>query len=66
MMAGGAIGNGVDRVIYGRVVDFVDLYVGQWHWPAFNVADMAITTGAGIIIVASLIEARTKKRGADE
>ncbi|MGC6484281.1 MAG: signal peptidase II [Candidatus Puniceispirillales bacterium] len=61
MMAGGAAGNGIDRVIYGRVVDFIDLHAGQWHWPAFNLADMAITTGAGLIIVASLWEARAKE-----
>lgn len=61
MMAGGALGNGIDRIIYGRVVDFIDLHAGGWHWPAFNLADMAITTGAGVIIVASLMEAWVKE-----
>ena len=54
MMAGGAIGNAVDRTAYGRVVDFVDLHAGGWHWPAFNVADMAITVGAGLILAATM------------
>ena len=62
MMAGGAAGNGIDRLVYGRVVDFIDLHAGGWHWPAFNLADIAITTGAGLIIVASLMEARNKER----
>ncbi|MAI00345.1 MAG: signal peptidase II [Gammaproteobacteria bacterium TMED183] len=54
MMAGGAFGNALDRLIYGRVVDFIDLYAGQWHWPAFNVADTAITIGAGLILLSTL------------
>ena len=43
---GGALGNLVDRIRFRAVIDFVDVYVGQWHWPAFNVADMAICVGA--------------------
>lgn len=62
MMAGGAAGNGIDRLVYGQVVDFIDLHLAGWHWPAFNIADMAITTGAGVIIVASLMEDRSKER----
>jgi signal peptidase II len=42
---GGAIGNLTDRVRYGEVIDFIDLYVGQYHWPVFNVADSGITVG---------------------
>ncbi len=42
---GGAIGNMIDRAAYGEVIDFFDVYVGTWHWPAFNVADAAITCG---------------------
>ena len=45
LVAGGAVGNLVDRVRFGYVVDFLDLYVGAYHWPAFNVADSAITSG---------------------
>lgn len=48
LVMGGALGNLVDRIRFRAVVDFVDVYVGTWHWPAFNVADMAICIGAGI------------------
>ena len=47
---GGAVGNLIDRVATGRVVDFIDIYVGDWHWPAFNVADSAITVGAILLM----------------
>ena len=47
---GGAVGNVIDRLVYGAVVDFIDLYYGQWHWPAFNLADSAIVLGAALII----------------
>jgi signal peptidase II len=50
LILGGAVGNLVDRVLYGHVIDFLDFYVGTWHWPAFNVADSAITVGAGLLI----------------
>jgi len=54
LIIGGALGNLVDRVRYGEVVDFLDFYLGTYHWPAFNVADSAITVGtfwvAGYII----------------
>jgi len=46
LVMGGALGNLIDRVRYRAVVDFLDFYVGIWHWPAFNVADMSICTGA--------------------
>ena len=48
IIAGGAIGNAIDRLRFGRVVDFIDFHIGAWHWPAFNVADAAITVGAGL------------------
>jgi signal peptidase II len=51
LIFGGAIGNLVDRVRFGRVVDFLDFYLGGWHWPAFNVADSAITTGIAIFLL---------------
>lgn len=47
---GGAVGNVIDRLIYGAVVDFIDLHYAQWHWPAFNLADSAIVLGAILII----------------
>ena len=54
LILGGAIGNLIDRVLYGYVIDFLDFYVGRWHWPAFNVADMAIVGGAGLFILDEL------------
>ncbi len=49
LILGGAIGNLIDRLLYGHVVDFIDVYYGAWHWPAFNVADSGITIGAVMI-----------------
>ena len=46
LILGGAVGNLIDRLRFREVVDFIDIYVGQYHWPAFNVADSAITIGA--------------------
>jgi signal peptidase II len=54
LVLGGALGNVWDRILLGHVVDFLDFYYGSWHWPAFNVADMAITGGAAILIFDSL------------
>ena len=48
IIAGGAIGNAIDRLRFGRVVDFIDFHIGTWHWPVFNFADTAITIGAGL------------------
>jgi len=48
---GGAVGNVIDRLRFGHVVDFLDLHAGGWHWPAFNVADSAITVGAVLLIL---------------
>ena len=56
LILGGAIGNLWDRLTIGRVVDFVDLYYGSWHWPAFNVADSAICVGAVVLLVTSFGE----------
>ena len=53
LVLGGALGNLWDRVSLGYVVDFIDLYYGHWHWPAFNVADTAITVGAALLILDS-------------
>jgi signal peptidase II len=50
----GAAGNLYDRLAYGYVVDFLDFYVGSLHWPAFNVADSAITVGAGLLLLDAL------------
>ncbi len=50
LILGGAIGNVIDRMAHGHVIDFLDFYIGTWHWPAFNVADSAITVGAALLI----------------
>ena len=51
VILGGAAGNVLDRLVRGKVIDFLDVYVGSTHWPAFNVADAAIVAGAGLLIV---------------
>lgn len=51
MVLGGAIGNLLDRLIHGYVVDFIHFYYQQWHYPAFNIADIAIVCGAGLLIL---------------
>jgi signal peptidase II len=51
LVLGGALGNVWDRITLGYVVDFVDFYYGDWHWPAFNVADSAITVGAIMLLL---------------
>ena len=56
LVLGGAIGNLVDRIFYGNVVDFVDFSFGTFHWPAFNVADSALTVGIFIIVLSSLLK----------
>lgn len=54
LILGGAVGNLIDRVAYGHVIDFLDFHVGGWHWPAFNVADGAITIGAALFVLDEL------------
>ena len=53
MILGGALGNLWDSITLGHVVDFLDFYVGSYHWPAFNVADAAIVVGASLLIIES-------------
>jgi len=53
LIIGGAIGNLIDRIYFGYVIDFIDVYYGTYHWPAFNVADSAICIGAVLLIVDS-------------
>ena len=58
LILGGALGNVVDRLRFGYVVDFLDVYYQQWHWPTFNVADSAITVGVVILLLATLRECK--------
>ena len=53
LVLGGAIGNLIDRLAYGYVIDFLDVYYQTWHWPAFNIADSAITLGVILMLVES-------------
>ena len=54
LVLGGAIGNLGDRLVLGHVVDFIDVFYGRWHWPAFNLADSAITVGVAVLLVDAL------------
>ena len=55
LVIGGAIGNVIDRIRLGAVVDFLDFYIGSWHWPAFNVADSAICVGVAAMLLDGLL-----------
>lgn len=61
LIIGGAIGNVIDRIRYGHVVDFIDWYVGSYHWPAFNIADSAIFLGAALIILDGFLQGRRER-----
>jgi len=54
LILGGALGNVIDRLLYGYVIDFIDFYYGDWHWPVFNVADSAISVGAALLLFDAL------------
>jgi signal peptidase II len=56
LVMGGALGNALDRIYLGHVVDFIRVHYGAWYFPAFNVADSAITIGAGLLILDTLLE----------
>ena len=55
LLIGGAVGNGVDRLRVGAVVDFLDFHAFELHWPAFNVADSAVVTGVALLLLQSLV-----------
>jgi len=61
LILGGALGNVIDRIRYGAVVDFVDVHAAGWHWPAFNVADSAISVGVALLIWQQLFCAEKEK-----
>ena len=56
LILGGALGNLWDRLLWGHVVDFLDFHAAGWHWPAFNVADSAISVGAVLLILESFVK----------
>jgi signal peptidase II len=56
LILGGAIGNLIDRILYGQVIDFIDLSIGKYHWPAFNIADSALSVGVTIILLGNLLK----------
>ena len=58
LILGGAVGNVIDRLLHGYVVDFLDFFWGRWHFPAFNMADSAITLGAGLLILDEILRVR--------
>jgi signal peptidase II len=60
LILGGAVGNLVDRIRLGEVIDFVDVHWYQYHWPAFNVADAAITIGVALLLIDMWLEERRK------
>lgn len=60
LILGGAVGNFIDRIRLGEVIDFLDFYVGSYHWPAFNAADMAITVGILWLAVNTILRKPSK------
>lgn len=58
LVLGGALGNLIDRIAYGYVIDFLGVFYQDWHFPYFNVADSAITVGVGILLVEALVVSR--------
>lgn len=63
---GGAVGNLIDRLMHGKVTDFIDWYIGNSHWPAFNLADSFITTGVILIIIEGIFFAKKEDSTLDE
>jgi signal peptidase II len=61
LILGGAAGNVFDRIVWGRVTDFLEFYIGQYHWPTFNIADSAIVIGSGLFLLDTL---RSKRQTA--
>jgi len=64
LILGGAIGNLVDRLLYGYVIDFIDVYYGDWHFPVFNIADSAISIGAALLLLDALSGQRIRRDAA--
>ena len=66
LILSGAVGNLIDRMMFGYVIDFLDFYVGNKHWPAFNVADSAIFVGAGLMILDAFRDSKSGAKSSDE
>jgi signal peptidase II len=62
LILGGAVGNLFDRIVWGRVTDFLEFYIGDYHWPTFNVADSAIVIGSSLLLIELL---RAKRQAAN-
>ncbi|MGD0887393.1 MAG: signal peptidase II [Thermodesulfovibrionales bacterium] len=58
LILGGAVGNLIDRILFGKVTDFIDVFAGSFHWPAFNVADSALTVGLIVMVSTSLFHSK--------
>lgn len=54
LILGGAAGNLIDRIVFGSVIDFIDVFAGRFHWPAFNIADSALSVGLAVLLIRSL------------
>lgn len=64
LILGGAVGNVIDRIRHGEVIDFIDLYLGRYHWPVFNLADSGITIGMVMLLGHALLQRRPEARQA--
>ena len=62
LVIGGALGNVADRLRFGAVTDFLDVYVRGWHWPAFNFADVAVVSGVGLLLLSEFLASRRFRR----
>jgi len=63
LILGGALGNAFDRAVRGQVIDFLDFHLRGWHWPAFNIADAALSVGAALMIFDAFLEWRRERTG---
>lgn len=61
LVIGGALGNVADRLRFGAVTDMLDFYVAEWHWPAFNLADVAVVSGVGLLLLSELGRSRLRR-----
>lgn len=66
MVLGGALGNLIDRLLYGHVIDFIQWYYKSFYWPTFNIADSAITVGASVLVVHGLLFSKPKPQATEK